>query len=142
MEEDLFEKYIYDFIVWRNDEVIFNIEKKVLMLKFKLDIRRNKDYLVINERFKELFTINSKVLVRFKFLFNDVIFVVIKVYFCGYWRLVGIMFDEVGIIFNGYIFNELSFINKMWDGLIFTVERKNEFEKLIRDVRIILSLMV
>lgn len=142
MEEDLFEKYIYDFIVWRNDEVIFNIEKKVLMLKFKLDIWRNKDYLVINERFKELFMINLKVLVRFKFLFNDVIFVVIKVYFCGYWWLVGIMFDEVGIIFNGYIFNELLFINKMWDGLIFMVERKNEFEKLIRDVRIILLLMV
>lgn len=52
------------------------------------------------------------------------------------------MFDEVGIIFNGYIFNELLFINKMWDGLIFMVERKNEFEKLIRDVRIILLLMV
>lgn len=142
MEEDLFEKYIYDFIVWRNDEVIFNIEKKVLMLKFKLDIWCNKDYLVINERFKELFMINLKVLVRFKFLFNDVIFAVIKVYFCGYWWLVGIMFDEVGIIFNGYIFNELLFINKMWDGLIFMVERKNEFEKLIRDVRIILLLMV
>lgn len=142
LEEDLFEKYTHDLTVWRNDEAIFNIEKKALMSKLKSDIRRNKDHLATNERLKELLTTNPKAPVRFKFLFNDATPAAIKAHLCGHWRSVGIMSDEAGIIFNGYTLNELPFINKMWDGSIFTVERKNEPEKLIRDARITLSLMV
>lgn len=52
------------------------------------------------------------------------------------------MSDEAGTIFNGYTLNELPFINKMWDGAMFPVERKSEPEKLIRDARMTLSLMV
>lgn len=112
------------------------------MSKLKSDIRRNKDHLATNERLKELLTTNPKAPVRFKFLFNDATPAAIKAHLCGHWRSVGIMSDEAGIIFNGYTLNELPFINKMWDGSIFTVERKNEPEKLIRDARITLSLMV
>ncbi|MEX0574256.1 DUF3987 domain-containing protein, partial [Enterobacter cloacae subsp. cloacae] len=50
--------------------------------------------------------------------------------------------DEAGTIFNGYALNELPFINKMWDGAMFTVERKSEPDKLIKDARMTLSLMV
>lgn len=120
----------------------FLILKKALMSKLKSDIRRNKDHLATNERLKELLTTNPKAPVRFKFLFNDATPAAIKAHLCGHWRSVGIMSDEAGIIFNGYTLNELPFINKMWDGSIFTVERKNEPEKLIRDARITLSLMV
>ncbi len=42
LEEDLFEKYTHNLTAWRNDEAIFNIEKKALMSKLKSDIRRNK----------------------------------------------------------------------------------------------------
>ena len=52
------------------------------------------------------------------------------------------MSDEAGTIFNGYTLNELPFINKMWDGATFSVERKSEPEKLIRDARLTLALMV
>ncbi|STL85003.1 CP4-57 prophage protein [Escherichia coli] len=124
LEEDLFEKYTHDLTAWRNDEAIFNIEKKALMSKLKSDIRRNKDHLATNERLKELLTTNPKAPVRFKFLFNDATPAAIKAHLCGHWRSVGIMSDEAGIIFNGYTLNELPFINKMWDGSIFTVERK------------------
>jgi hypothetical protein len=52
------------------------------------------------------------------------------------------MSDEAGSIFNGYTLNELPLINKMWDGSTYSVERKNEPERLIKDARLTLSLMV
>ncbi|EFI9827245.1 DUF3987 domain-containing protein, partial [Escherichia coli] len=42
------------------------------------------------------------------------------------YRSVGIMSDEAGIIFDGYTLSELPFINKMWDGSVLSVDRKNE----------------
>lgn len=142
LEENLFEKYTHDLTVWRNDEAIFNIEKKSLMSKLKSEIRRNKDHLATNEKLKVLLASHPKSPVRFKQIFNDATPAAIKNYLCGYWRSVGIMSDEAGTIFNGYTLNELPFINKMWDGAMFPVERKSEPEKLIRDARMTLSLMV
>ncbi|EGK57939.1 YfjI family protein [Enterobacter hormaechei] len=142
LEENLFEKYTHDLTVWRNDEAIFNIEKKSLMSKLKSEIRRNKDHLATNEKLKVLLASHPKSPVRFKQIFNDATPAAIKDYLCGYWRSVGIMSDEAGTIFNGYTLNELPFINKMWDGAMFPVERKGEPEKLIRDARMTLSLMV
>lgn len=52
------------------------------------------------------------------------------------------MSDEAGTIFNGYALNELPFINKMWDGAMFPVERKSEPDKLIKDARMTLGLMI
>jgi hypothetical protein len=54
LEEEWFEKYTHDLIVWRNEETVFNIEKKALMSKLKSDIRRNKDHSTTNERLKVL----------------------------------------------------------------------------------------
>ena len=142
LEENLFEKYTHDLTVWRNDEAIFNIEKKSLMSKLKSEIRRNKDHLATNEKLKVLLASHPKSPVRFKQIFNDATPAAIKDYLCGYWRSVGIMSDEAGTIFNGYTLNEMPFINKMWDGAMFPVERKSEPEKLIRDARMTLSLMV
>ena len=142
LEENLFEKYTHDLTVWRNDEAIFNIEKKSLMSKLKSEIRRNKDHLPTNEKLKALLASHPKTPVRFKQIFSDATPAAIKDYLCGYWRSVGIMSDEAGTIFNGYTLNELPFINKMWDGAMFPVERKSEPEKLIRDARMTLSLMV
>ncbi|HEN3279202.1 TPA: DUF3987 domain-containing protein [Yersinia enterocolitica] len=142
LEENLFEKYTHDLTVWRNDEAIFNIEKKALMSKLKSDIRCNKDHLATNEKLKALLALYPKSPVRFKQIFNDATPAAIKDYLSGYWRSVGIMSDEAGTIFNGYTLNELPFINKMWDGAMFPVERKNEPEKLIKDARMTLSLMV
>lgn len=142
LEENLFEKYTHDLTVWRNDEAIFNIEKKSLMSKLKSEIRRNKDHLATNEKLKVLLASHPKSPVRCKQIFNDATPAAIKDYLCGYWRSVGIMSDEAGTIFNGYTLNELPFINKMWDGAMFPVERKSEPEKLIRDARMTLSLMV
>ncbi|HDC4570356.1 MULTISPECIES: YfjI family protein [Enterobacter cloacae complex] len=142
LEENLFEKYTHDLTVWRNDEAIFNIEKKSLMSKLKSEIRRNKDHLATNEKLKVLLASHPKSPVRFKQIFNDATPAAIKDYLCDYWRSVGIMSDEAGTIFNGYTLNELPFINKMWDGAMFPVERKSEPEKLIRDARMTLSLMV
>ncbi|EIW6276491.1 DUF3987 domain-containing protein, partial [Escherichia coli] len=58
------------------------------------------------------------------------------------YRSVGIMSDEAGIIFDGYTLSELPFINKMWDGSVLSVDRKNEPEQMIENARMTLSLMV
>ncbi len=52
------------------------------------------------------------------------------------------MSDEAGIIFDGYTLSELPFINKMWDGSVLSVDRKNEPEQMIENARMTLSLMV
>lgn len=52
------------------------------------------------------------------------------------------MSDEAGTIFNGHTLNELPFINKMWDGSTYSVDRRNSPELLIHDARMTLSLMV
>jgi hypothetical protein len=142
LEEDLFEKYTHDLSVWRNDKAVFDVEKKALISKLKSDIRRNKDHLATNERLNALLASHHEAPVRFKLILNDATPAAIKDNLCGHWRSVGIMSDEAGTIFNGYTLNELPFINKMWDGAMFPVERKNEPEKLIRNARMTLSLMV
>lgn len=142
LEEAWFEKYTQDLIIWRNEETTFSIEKKALMSKLKSDIRRNKDHSTTNERLKTLLSANPKAPVRFRQIFNDATPAAIKDYLSGCWRSIGLMSDEAGTIFNGYALNELPFINKMWDGAMFTVERKSEPDKLIKDARMTLSLMV
>ncbi|MEI7345788.1 MULTISPECIES: YfjI family protein [Dickeya] len=142
LEENLFKKYTHDLAIWRNDETAFNVEKKALMSKLKSDIRLNKEHSITNERLKALLAAYPEAPVRYKQIFNDATPAAIKDHLCGRWRSVGIMSDEAGTIFNGYTLNELPFINKMWDGAMFPVERKKEPDKLIRDARMTLSLMI
>lgn len=142
LEERLFAKYTQEFADWRNDEVIFTTEKKALILKLKSDVRLNKDSSATNERLKDLLATHPAEPTRYKLMFNDATPAAIKDYLCGDWRAVGIMSDEAGTIFNGYTLNELPFINKMWDGSTFSVERKSSPERLIKDARLTLSLMV
>ncbi|EKN4007419.1 DUF3987 domain-containing protein [Yersinia pseudotuberculosis] len=142
LEEKWFEKYTQDLDIWRNDEMVFNLEKKALMSKLKSDIRRNKDHSTTNERLKALLAAYPEEPIRYKLIFNDATPAAIKDHLCGRWRSVGIMSDEAGTIFNGYTLSELPFINKMWDGAMFSVERKSEPDKLIKDTRMTLALMV
>ncbi|MBA1984303.1 DUF3987 domain-containing protein, partial [Escherichia coli] len=43
LEDEWFEKYTQDLIIWRNEETAFNVEKKALMSKLKSEISRNKE---------------------------------------------------------------------------------------------------
>ena len=142
LEEEWFEKYTEDLIIWRNEETTFNVEKKALMSKLKSDIRRNKEHSTTNERLKALLAASPEAPVRFRQIFNDATPAAIKDYLGGRWRSIGLMSDEAGTIFNGYALNELPFINKMWDGAMFPVERKCEPDRLIKDARMTLALMV
>ncbi|EKN3345971.1 YfjI family protein [Yersinia ruckeri] len=142
LEEQLFAQYQQEITVWRNDNVIFNAEKKAMVSKIKSDIRRNKDAVGTNERLKALLAAYPVEPIRYKLIFNDATPAAIKDYLCEGWRAVGIMSDEAGTIFNGYTLNELPFINKMWDGSTFSVERKSSPERLIKGARLTLSLMV
>lgn len=142
LEEELFDKYTHALNTWRSDEEIFNFERKALMSKLKSDIRRNKDHLATNEQLKALLASHQQPPIRFKQIFNDATPAAIKDYLCGYWRSIGLMSDEAGTIFDGYALNELPFINKMWDGAMFPVERKSEPDKLIKDARMTLGLMI
>lgn len=142
LEKKLFGQYTQEVMAWRNDEVAFTAEKKAVMSKLKADIRSNKDSSETNKQLRALLEARPTEPVRYKIMFNDATSAAIKAYLCGQWRSVGIMSDEAGTIFNGYTLNELPFINKMWDGAIYSVERKNSPERLIEDARLTLSLMV
>lgn len=50
LEDEWFEKYTQDLIIWRNEETAFNVEKKALMSKLKSEISRNKEHSTTNER--------------------------------------------------------------------------------------------
>jgi len=142
LEEKWFEQYNQDLKAWLNGEVAFNIEKKALASKLKADMCRNKDYGATNERLKALLQTKPAEPVRYRLMLNDATPSAIKNYLCRDWRSVGIMADEAGTIFNGHTLNELPFINKMWDGSTYSVDRRNSPELLIHDARMTLSLMV
>lgn len=141
-EEQLFEQYKQEFINWQNNVKIFTAEEKALMSKLKSEIRRGKDPSDTRESLKILQASCPVQPVRHKWIFNDVTPAALKEHLCGHKRSVGMMSDEAGSIFNGYTLNELPLINKMWDGSTYSVERKNEPERLIKDARLTLSLMV
>src|SRR5471030_2057692 len=69
LEEQLFAQYQQEISVWRNDEVIFNAEKKAMMSKIKSDIRRNKDAVGTNERLKALLAAYPAEPIRYKLIF-------------------------------------------------------------------------
>lgn len=142
LEKELFDQYTQESMIWRNNDAIFNLEKKALLSKLKADIRRNKDSSETNKRLRMLHEAKSLEPVRYKFIFNDATPAAIKKHLCGQWRSVGIMSDEAGTIFNGYTLNDLPFINKMWNGASYSVERKNSPEIIIHNARMTLSLMV
>lgn len=142
LEEELFEQYSKEVVFWRNDEMIFNAEKKALLSRVKSDVSRGRDMSVTSERLKELLASSPVEPCRYKFMFNDATPAAIKNFLSGQWRSIGLMSDEAGVVFNGHSLKELPFINKMWDGSIFSVERKCEPEFLISDARLTLSLMV
>ncbi|ELY6247418.1 DUF3987 domain-containing protein [Cronobacter universalis] len=142
LEERLFEQYKKDLIKWQYKVKIFKAEEKALMSKMKSEIRGGKDPTITHESLSMLQDSYPVEPVRCKLMFNDTTPSAIKEYLCGDWRSVGILSDEVGAIFNGYALNELPFVNKMWDGATYSVERKNAPERLIRNARLTLSLQV
>jgi hypothetical protein len=71
LEDEWFEKYTQDLIIWRNEETAFNVEKKALMSKLKSEISRNKEHSTTNERLKALLATYPKAPVRFRQIFND-----------------------------------------------------------------------
>jgi hypothetical protein len=141
-EKIWFEKHSQDLQLWMNDKAAFIIKTKALESKLKSDTRRNKDCSITNEQLRFLFENKPKEPVRYRLMFNDATPAAIKDYLCGEWKSVGIMSDEAGTIFNGHTLNELPFINKMWDGSNFSVDRKNSPERLIHDARMTLSMMI
>lgn len=142
LEEQQFIQYMKDYAVWENDMQVFNTHKKALTSKLKSEIRRNKDSSATETKLKELMANRPEEPVRYKLMFNDATSAAIKHSLSGQSRAIGITSDEAGTIFNGHTLNELPFINKMWDGSTFSVERKCSPERFIKDARLTLSLML
>ncbi|MCW2481178.1 MULTISPECIES: YfjI family protein [Enterobacterales] len=142
LEVKLYEEYTKAFRE-HNDilETIRN-ERKSLMMKIRSDIRHDRDPSISQKQLDSLLKKIPPDPIRYKLIFNDATPAAIKNYLCGKWGSIGIMSDEAGIVFSGYTLNELPFINKMWDGSILSIERKNAPEQLIQDARLTLALMV
>ncbi|WJM79880.1 YfjI family protein [Pectobacterium brasiliense] len=141
-EERLFEQYSQEMMEYNLRKESADAEKKAIISKLKSNTRRDQDTSVEHERLQEWQNTYPKEPVRYKLILNDATPAAIKDTLCGQWRSMGIMSDEAGTVFNGYTLNELPFINKMWDGSNFSVERKNKPERLIKDARLTVSLMV
>ncbi|WP_263068387.1 YfjI family protein [Enterobacter huaxiensis] len=142
LEEQLFELYKQEITKWQYNVRIFKAEEKALMSKLKSEIRGGKDPTITRRSLSMLQDSYPVEPVRYKLTFNDTTTAAIKEYLCGDWRSIGILSDEAGTIFNGYALNELPFVNKMWDGATYSVERKNAPERLIKNARLTLSLQV
>lgn len=120
----------------------FKGSEKALLSKLNKELRKGADESETLRQLEVLQKNSAEEPVRYKFIFNDATTAAIKNQLCGKWRSVGIMSDEAGIIFDGYTLSELPFINKMWDGSVLSVDRKNEPEQMIENARMTLSLMV
>lgn len=142
LEEIKFMQYLRDYAIWEKDMQVFNTQEKALMSKLKSEIRCDKDFSATEAQLKAFLETRPAEPVRYKLMFNDATPAAIKDFLCGQWRAIGIMSDEAGTIFNGHTLNELPFVNKMWDGSIFSVERKCNPERLIQDARVTLSVML
>ncbi|NEV83428.1 MULTISPECIES: YfjI family protein [Enterobacter] len=142
LEEQTFIQYMRDYAVWENNMQVFNAQKKALTSKMKSEIRCNKDASATEAQLKAFLETRPAEPVRFKLMFNDATPAAIKDFLCGQWRAIGMMSDEGGTIFSSHTINELPFVNKMWDGSILSVERKCNPERLIKDARVTLSVML
>ena len=139
LNEDYLEKYS-DYLIELN---AVKTEIKALNTELRAQVRRKEDTLEIKKALKAAHKSLTEPPVKYKMTFNDATPAAIKEFLCKErWKSVGIMSDEAGTIFNGHTLNDLPFINKMWDGGKFTVDRKNEPEATIHDARMTLSLMV
>lgn len=142
LEEQKFIEYMRDYATWENNIQVFNAQRKALTSKLKSEIRCNKDTSATEAQLKAFLETRPAEPVRFKLMFNDATPAAIKDFLCGQWRAIGMMSDEGGTIFSGHTINELPFVNKMWDGSILSVERKCNPERLIKDARVTLSVML
>ncbi len=138
----LYSRHKNELTSWKNKEEILKAQKKALLSKLNKELRKGADESETLRQLEALQKNREEKPVRYKFIFNDATTAAIKDQLCGQWRSVGIMSDEAGIIFDGYTLSELPFINKMWDGSVLSVDRKNEPEQMIENARMTLSLMV
>jgi len=139
-EEQLEKNYNREYQAYCKENQIAVSVRKALENKLKSLIKRGKD---IAEVKSEIMALQPPELpIRRKLTFNDATPAAIKAFLCGNWNAVGVMSDEAGTIFGGHALGDLPFINKMWDGSRFSIERKNEPDAIISDARMTLSLMV
>lgn len=136
----LYSRHKNELTTWKNKEELLKAQKKALLSKLNKELRKGADE--SETQLEALQKNRGEKPVRYKFIFNDATTAAIKDQLCGQWRSVGIMSDEAGIIFDGDTLSELPFINKMWDGSVLSVDRKNEPEQMIENARMTLSLMV
>lgn len=141
-EEDKFEEYLVKKSRYDHELMIIGEEEKALLSKLKRAVKNQEDTAEIKACLAHLKLSYPVPPPRYKFIYSDATTAVIKEKLCGKWRSIGIMSDEGGVVFDGYALNELPFINKLWDGSVISVERKNGTEVPIKDARLTLSLMV
>ncbi|MBN3262174.1 YfjI family protein [Pectobacterium brasiliense] len=141
-EEKKFEEYVVKKANYDHELMILGEEEKAFLSKLKKAVKNQEDTAEIKGFLADLKLSYPAPPTRYKYIFSDATSAAIKEYLCGAWRSIGIMSDEGGVVFDGYALNELPFINKLWDGSVISVERKNGTEVPIKDARLTLSLLV
>ncbi|ELY3745874.1 DUF3987 domain-containing protein [Cronobacter sakazakii] len=141
-EAEQYERYLIEKASYDHELMMIGEEEKALLSSLRQAAKHQEDTAEIKTCLAKLKLSYPAPPIKYKFLFSDATAAAIKDYLCGKWRAIGIMSDEGGVVLNGYALNELPFINKLWDGSVISVERKNGTEVPIKDAVLTLSLMV
>lgn len=141
--EKLFmEQHTKEMEMYSNAHEIFEAEKKALLSKLKMEIKKGVNTFQTKNEIHEL-NLKEPVLPRpRRLIMSDTTPAALKDHLSGNGRSVGILSDEGGVVFGGSTLNNPSLINTVWSGGDMHIDRKNRASVAISDARLTLSIMV
>jgi hypothetical protein len=123
------------------EELIWNTTKNAILSNITKRVKNNEDAgdeeLRLNEHVKK----KPRAPIPPKVLYNDITPEAIQYELGKVTPSAGLIFDEASIFFGGRVKNDLGFLNKLWDGVSYSVVRRNVESFTINNARLTVSLM-
>ncbi|ACQ92791.1 CP4-57 prophage; hypothetical protein [Tolumonas auensis DSM 9187] len=142
MENMLLDAYKKELAIFDAKKFAWEQKKKIIASKIKKAINSNEKHDHLTKELEELFIEKPVIPKRKKMKFNDATPAAIKHYLGEHNKSIGIMSDEGGTILNAKIVDDLSFLNKLWDGSDYSTERKTIPSHHITGARLTMSILV
>ncbi len=136
------ETYKKELATFDAKQFLWKEKKKIIASKIKYAIKNNDKYDHLTKELEDLFIEQPVIPKRKKMKFNDATPAAIKHYLGEHYKSIGIMSDEGGTILNAKIVDDLSFLNKLWDGSDYSTERKTIPSHHITGARLTMSISV
>ncbi len=142
MENISLEAYKNELAIFDAKQFIWKEEKKIIVSKIKDAIKNNDNHDHLTKELEEILIKQPVMPKRKKIKFNDVTPAAIKYCLGEHNKSIGIISDEGGTVLNARIVDDLSFLNKLWDGSPYSVERKTTPSQYITGARLTISISV